>query len=168
MFLRRIAVWSWVALVAFSGGTTASAKPADLPSHQPIECAGDDPPMRQLSIDIDISPRGITFRLDTRAVEPEPIPAIDALLPAFVEQWLQHTADTLVRPERMSPERLLRHLPMVLTPMNSLSRAAMELLHGRAEDLGDASEEQTIPVPEAGNRDIRNGSILLGLVEIVH
>ena len=97
MFKRGIAASFWFAVLSgLLSGATAWAKPADLPSNEPIECEnGGDPPMKT-----------------TPPIDVEPAPALDPFLPAFVEQWLQHAADALMRPDRAGNlDFLLGQLP---------------------------------------------------------
>jgi hypothetical protein len=89
--LRKVATVG-VCISALTGvlaGNWLWAKPADLPSNPQIECSEPD-----------------------RTSEPSEPPVIDAVLPAFVEQWLQHAGDLLSRPERMiNMEAVWKRLP---------------------------------------------------------
>jgi len=226
MLKRGIATGVWlIFFTSLATGRPAWAKPADLPSNHQHECeCGDDEKPRKFSIELGINSKGIIFNIDVGKVEPEPTPVIDAFLPAFVEHWLQHAGDALMRPERTwTMEHLLRLAqavgstpatqmtgatgPAPLTekelqarqlfemaevyrrtgrheaarqcyqrvhlaaPTSRWGRSAVERIQEMEERLRDAAEEQGIPSrdhPEASNRDIRNGSILLGLVEFIY
>ena len=223
MLKRGIALGFWLGMSSFLASAQAFAKPADLPSHTQIECVdGDEPMPRRFSIELDINARGITLKVGAGTEQPEPAPAIDALMPAFVEQWLQHMADALSRPDRSGNlDYLLSRMPFVtgtpaspaklgvtgqttevdkeqqvrrlyhvaelyrrtgryesarhyyqrvhlVSPTSRLGQSAIERIQEIEERLRDAAEEQGRDDPEASNRDIRNGSMLLGLVEITH
>jgi len=232
MLKRGIAASFWlIALSGLTSGTAAWAKPADLPGNQQIECAeGDDPPAkRKFSIELDITSKGITLKVGAEPVQPAPAPQIDAVLPAFVDQWLQHAGDALMRPDRIgSLDYLWSKVPYVgapnvrtgpaasavvgavdqqiaqrdnqsraffalaevyrrtghyvsardfyqrvhlLAPTSRLGQMAIDRIQEMDERLRDAAEEQGIPgrdEPEARNRDIRNGTLPLGLVRVTY
>ena len=71
------AIYTRISKLGLLSAATVWAKPADLPSHNPIECHDSQ----------------------EKTVEPDTPPVVDAFLPAFVKAWLQHAADVLARPE---------------------------------------------------------------------
>lgn len=215
----------------------ASAKPADLPSNNQYECdeAQDgDAPTRRFSFKVEITPKGVTFGLEgsTLPGAPASAPTIDAVLPPFVEQWLEHASDAVMRPDRaQNLHYLVNRLPFVgavngfavaasdpavpmpqtaepekkvdfeaqvrqlfesadryrrkgllegarffyqrvhlLAPTSRLGQLAIDRLQELESRERDDAEEQSNPArpdePEARNRDLRNGTIPLGLVEI--
>ncbi len=115
--LKKVAtVGFWLGvLTGIAAGATAWGKPADLPGNNQIECADgvDDPPtQRKFSIELDFTPQGITFKVETSDPQPTEAPAIDPVMPAFVDQWLQHVGDLLARPDRViNLEAILSKLP---------------------------------------------------------
>jgi hypothetical protein len=96
--------------------STSWGKPADLPAQDGIECpdGSDDPVQGKFSIELDINSKGITLKVGSGVAKTEPPMAIDALLPVYVEQWLLHVGDVLMRPDRfISVEAILSKLPSV-------------------------------------------------------
>lgn len=141
----------------------ALAKPSDLPSNNGIECddCTDEPMPRKLQIELGITPKGITLKLGVSAARPEATPPLDAVLPAFVEQWLLHVGDLVTRPGRgMSIDSVLNHVPI----LGRLRHALSENGAGRP----DTAEESGADDPETQFHDMRNRSIPLGLVEIAY
>lgn len=221
-----------------AAGQLAWGKPADLPANNQIECpdCSDDPVQRKFSLELEVTPKGITLKVEAGLAQPEQAPPIDAVLPAFVEQWLQHAGDALRRPDRsvsldcllgklpylswphaaslLAQETLVR-LPQVgdpekaplaekekqtrqlfemadlcrrtgvyeaarffyqrvhlLSPTTRLGRLAIDRLQEIEIRLRDDAEEQGAPgrdgAPESRLRDIRNGSMPLGLVVVTY
>jgi hypothetical protein len=72
------------------------------------------PSVEPWRIGIDFLPLRGGGRIECRC-EPEATPNLDALLPAFVEQWLAHAADMLARPERYLNDAILARIPRVHT-----------------------------------------------------
>jgi hypothetical protein len=117
MLKRGIALGFGLALFCgFAAGASAVGKPADLPANNQIECpdCGDDPLPGKFSLELDFTPKGITVKMGVADAQPELPPAIDALLPAFVEQWLQHAGDAFSYPDRSGNiEYWLGQLPYI-------------------------------------------------------
>ena len=233
MLKRWIALGFWLALIGgFTTGARAWAKPGDLPANNHVECPEcGEPGTRKFSLELKITPKGVDVQVGFDNLQPESLPAIDPLFPAFVEYWLQHTSDALTHPERVvNFEQLWKALPYtralanatdrqsgtpktpapvvkgadiekqlrqlfemadqyrrtglhasarylyqrvhLLAPTSRLGRLAIEHLQELESRLRDAAEEQGNPdrpeEPDAWQRDIRNGTIPLGLVYVMH
>src|SRR5438874_1145175 len=90
----------FAALLARSSGE-AWAKPGDLPVDQKIQCpeGADDPVKGKFTIELDITSKGITLKVEAGLAQHEPTPALDAicptLLPALLEQLLKQASDVL-------------------------------------------------------------------------
>ena len=124
----------------------AGAKPADLPYQEQIECNenGDPPAQSTPQIELDIASKGI--KLGAGLAPCEAAPAIDAVLPAYVEQWLQHMGDLFIQPKRgVSWEAIGNMLPF--------TRGLVGMAPATAH-------------PSDDHRDLRNRSVPLGLVEL--
>jgi hypothetical protein len=87
------------------------------------------------------------------AAKPMSTPSLDMVLPAFVEQWLQHMGDAVTRPGRAL------NWSGLLGPIAPLQR-------WWTDRLGEASEESETDDPEAIFEEMHSRSILLGLVEV--
>ncbi|MSQ96443.1 MAG: hypothetical protein EXR98_18075 [Gemmataceae bacterium] len=154
---RLIVAAALAAMLGFFNVPSAWAKPADLPSHNPLECleCGHEPMPGKLKIELSITPKGISLNFGLYAARPDATPALDAVLPAFVEHWLQHMGDVLARPDR-SLGAILGRLPIVGRLTGSESR------------LRDAAEESGGEDPQTLFHDMRNRSIELGLIELAY
>jgi hypothetical protein len=113
--------------------------------------ADDDPRPRRLEIELEFSSKGITLKFGMHAQKPEATPSLDAILPAFVEHWLQHTGDALMRPNRA--------MAQWLGPMAPLQR----WWTGGVRDFGEESDADD---PESVFEDMRSRTVPLGLVEV--
>jgi hypothetical protein len=116
MYKKVATVGFWLGVLAgLAAGATAWGKPADLPTNNQIECSdgADDPPVqRKFALELEFTPQGITVKVGLADDDPAPAPAIDPVLPAFIEQWLQHLGDLLTQPERaISLDALRNKLP---------------------------------------------------------
>jgi hypothetical protein len=151
---------SWIAastllVVLLMPGSSAWAKPADLPSHNEIECSafGDEPMPRKFELELEISPRGVTLKFGVSAAKPMATPSLDMVLPAYVEQWLQHMGDAVTRPGRAM------NWSGFLGPIAPLQR-------WWTDNLRDSSEESETEDAEAVFEEMRSRSVPLGLVEV--
>ena len=115
----------------------------------------------KFSIELDITSKGITLKLGVAQAEPAAPMMIDALLPAYVEQCLQHLRDVAARPERFVHVDAVR---------NSLWRLYVAYFPDRQAKADDVSEEQGDPNrradPEQVFRDMHSRSVPLGLIEV--
>jgi hypothetical protein len=110
--MKRL-LFAGITLLAFSltGVPAASAKPADLPVEHEVQCGGEEA-HGKVTIGLDFLTGRITVKVE--AAPSEPTPAIDALLPACVEQMVSHLGDFLARPDRfVNLDMLLSKLPQL-------------------------------------------------------
>lgn len=202
--LKRGMASFWLGVMSgLVAAATAWAKPADLPSVNPIECHDSQEKSAPIA-------------------EPESAPALDGTLPAFLECWLQHAADVLRRPDRvLTVENLWRQLPAatatvsepaapkvagvetkadkqirhlfdvadhyrrtglydaarfcfqrvhLLSPTSRLGQLAIERLQEIEDRLRESEQSEPSRKDEGGpqSRDIRNGTMPLGLVVVTY
>ncbi len=141
--------------------STAFAKPADLPSGGGIECndCTDEPMPRKLQIELGITSKGITLKVGVSAAKVDAIPSLDAMVPAFVDQGLQHIGDLVTRPGKMMTlDFLLSKVPVLGRLRNGLTGSGMR----------DAAEESGAEDPQTLFQDMRSRSVPLGLVEVAY
>lgn len=117
----------------------------------------------RLSIELGLSPRGITLKVDVTKAPPEAPVLIDPMLPACLEQLLHHFADVWRRPDRFVNVEML---------LSRFAPAWANFGRARPSESNDTSEEQgggDVPIaPEQAFRDMYRRTVPLGLVEVSH
>ncbi len=142
-----------IVLLGWSATPMASARPAELPVPNDIECAAtsDDPVPGRFSVELDFSAKGITLKLGLQnGNPPQPAPAIDAVSPSLLPMYVSDLFGRFT-------DAVMNWRSNVLAPMLDTPQR-------------DGAEEQTeTPNSDASFfRQMREQSIPLGLVEVVY